>query len=367
MGYSSKMTNLLNIDSALEPLTEDEITAGVIDAMVCSRAFKNLDEIEKRIPFVLELSTRSSSHWEKLITLPSKRYWIKGTQEGVAVFDANLDCGYIRTYRLRNSTLQDPRTRLELDWIELKDEEILYQLLDTPTGRHIFDNWYKHKQQITDLPVEFISGRLSNTSVEKAFLFTKGDGCVVCGGKASCYAATTIGAYSGAIMIQLPVCPEHLAAAKSHPSAFSFLASLFNLSWDWPSVERLEALPDELIPVIHSLAAEELGGKVVSAEKRKKGWHLRVALPSGWHWLLRIKSLADYAYMLFEPGKKDHCYRADSAPHHPEVPFFPMHEHSRPDKSKDKVTPSFLYGHPLLDIKRLKSAGHHYGAYGNQH
>jgi len=362
MDYSSKTANLLNIDSALEPLTEEEITARVIDALVCSRAFKNLEEIEQRIPFVLELCTRSIAHWEKLITLSSKRYWIKGAQEGVAVFDANLDCGYIRTYRLLNSTV-DHRTLLESGWIELKNEEIFYEILDTPTSRHIFDSWYKYKQQITDLPTKLVSGRLKNTSVEKAFICSKGDGCVVCGEKASCYAATTIGNNFAAVMIQLPVCPEHLSAAKSHPSIFSFLAFLFNLSWDWPSVQRLDAIPDELIPVIHSLAAEDLRGEVASTENRENGWHLRVSLPSGWYWLLRIKSFSDYAYMLFEPGKKHHCYRADSAPHHLEVPFFPMHEHSRPDKAKDEISPSFLYGHPLLDIKRLKSAGQHYGAY----
>ncbi|MGY1449740.1 toxin-antitoxin system TumE family protein [Pseudomonas chlororaphis] len=365
MGYSSKMIKLLNIDSALESLTEDEITGRVIDAMVCSHSFKSMDEIEKRIPFVLELSTRNSSHWKKLITLSSKRYWIKETQEGVAVFDANLDCGYIRMYRLRNSNVEQ-RTLIDSGWIELRNEETLYEILDTPTNRHIFDSWYKDKQQVMDLPVELVSGRLKNTGVEKAFIFAKGNGCVVCGEKASCFAATTVGRDLVAVMIQLPVCSEHLADAKSHPSAFSFLASLFNLSWDWPAVQRLEAIPDELIPVIHSLAAEELGGEVTPATKRENGWQLRVSLPSGWYWLLRINSLSDYAYMLFEPGQKKHCYRADSAPHHPEIPFFPMHEHSRPDKAKDEVSPSFLYGHPLLDIKRLKSAGHHYGAYGNK-
>lgn len=364
MSYSSKMIRLLNIDRSLESLTDDEITGGVIDAYVCSTSFKTMDEIEKRIPFVLELSTRSCSHWKKLINASSKRYWIKEAREGVAVFDANIDCGYIRTYRLRDSTL-DQRALIESSWIELKNEETLYEILDTPTNRHIFDSWYEDKQQVMDLPVEFVSGRLKNTAVEKAFIFAKGNGCVVCGEKASCFAATTVGKGLVAVMIQLPVCSEHLSEAKSHPSAFSFLASLFNLSWDWPSVQKMDAIPDELIPVIHSLAAEELGGEVIPAIRRENGWQLQVLLPSGWYWRMRIKSLSDYAYMLFEPGQEKHCYRADSARHHPEVPFFPMHEHSRPDKPKDEVSPSFLYGHPLLDIKRLKSAGQHYGAYGN--
>ncbi|MGY2964235.1 hypothetical protein ACVWZP_005184 [Pseudomonas sp. TE36184] len=49
MSYSSKMIKLLNIDSALECLSEDEITGGVIDAMVCSHSFKSMDNESPRI------------------------------------------------------------------------------------------------------------------------------------------------------------------------------------------------------------------------------------------------------------------------------------------------------------------------------
>lgn len=364
MAYTSKSVQFLNIDSSLEPLTESEVTAQLIETRVCSQTYRNLDEFEKRIPFVLELSTRSKSHWEKLIKLAPRRYWIKETLEGILVFDANQDCGYIRTYRLRAQPRIEQQIFINATWVTLKDEETLYRLLDTPAGQGIFNAWYQHMQRVTELPIEFVTGRLTNTSVEKAFVFTKGDGCAVCGGKATCYAAATMGSVAAAVMVQLPVCPEHLASAKAHPSTFDFLASLFSLSWDWPGLIKLDAIPDNLIPALHALVATELGGTVGSAEKREKGWHLRLHLPSGWEWLLRIKSLTDYAYMLFEPGKKKERYRADSAPDHPDVPFFPIHQHAYPDKKKkDNVTPSFLYGHPLFDIKRLRSAGQEYGAY----
>jgi hypothetical protein len=67
--------------------------------------------------------------------------------------------------------------------------------------------------------------------------------------------------------------------------------------------------------------------------------------------------------MLFDPEGKER-YRADSAPDHPELAFFPDHEHSRPDRPKrDKVAPSFLYGNPTLDLKRLKDIATDMGAY----
>jgi hypothetical protein len=66
--------------------------------------------------------------------------------------------------------------------------------------------------------------------------------------------------------------------------------------------------------------------------------------------------------MLFEPGVKDERYRSDSAPDHPELNFFPVHEHSKPNKKKDTVTPSYLYGHPLFDLKRFKAIGEKFGA-----
>jgi hypothetical protein len=36
--------------------------------------------------------------------------------------------------------------------------------------------------------------------------------------------------------------------------------------------------PDELVPHVHAMVAEELGGIAASAEKREKGWHLRIDL-----------------------------------------------------------------------------------------
>lgn len=353
---------LINIDSSLKPLTEDEITAAVIDARVSSMAFKNFDSIPRRLPFVLELCTSTASSWRKLTEAANRRYWIGSTKEAVLVFHASKDCGCVRTYRLTGgSKSQEPI--LGVNWQPIKDVNTFYGVLDDPAAKQVFEAWVAHQEQVTNLPTIFVNGRLNNTNVEKAFIFSKGDGCVVCGAKATCYAATTQGTQHAALLLQLPVCHAHLLAAKEYPSVFVFLTSLFQLSLDWKELPKLDHIPDAMIPIIHQAIADELNANVGRVEKRTRGWHLWLDLDSKWRWLLRLNSFHDYAYMLFAPNEKSERYRADSAPDHPDLPFFPDHEHDRPGKKAEQIAPSFLYGHPLFDLKRLKKAGMEHGAY----
>ena len=108
---------------------------------------------------------------------------------------------------------------------------------------------------------------MQNTSVDRGMIVSKGDGCVSCGEKAECYAATTFGDTSKAFMLQLPVCRQHLKEARNHPGIFSFFATLFNLQLDWDEVEKLPYIQDELIPLLHLTVAEELNGSVGKYKK----------------------------------------------------------------------------------------------------
>jgi hypothetical protein len=207
-------------------------------------------------------------------------------------------------------------------------------------------------------------GRFKNTVVGQSLIFfASGHGCIVCGAPATAHASTTLGlAGADATFIQLPLCGDHLEAARAEPSVLAFLAKIFAMSFDLPGLIRSDSIPDEIIPVIHQIVASELGGTVGSVENRDNGWNLEIQLAAGWHWIIRVKSLVDYAYMLFNPSEKKAVHRADSAPHHPELPFFPHHEHSKPDRKSDIHSPSFLYGIPLFDLKRLRDISDQYGA-----
>lgn len=354
---------LFNLDSALEPLNESEVSSAIIDARISSLSYKNLDFVEKRLPFLIECSTRNSRYWSMLTESCERIYIFKEDVDAVLIFPQTTDCGCVRTYRLRPARKMDLSKHLERKTSVLQNEEVMYKLIDTEANNHIYKEWLKHNDSVHELPMELVSGRIENTSVERAMIVSKGDGCVSCGGKADCYAATTLGDTSRAFMLQLPVCRTHLEEAKSHPGIFTFFAALFGLQLDWDEIGKLPYIQDELIPIIHLTVAEELGGMVGHSKKTSRGWEVWVELNSGWRWLLRLNTFNDFAYMLFEPGVKDERYRSDSAPDHLELNFFPVHEHSKPNKKKDTVNPSYLYGHPLFDLKRFKAVGKKFGAY----
>lgn len=354
---------LFNLDSALEPLDESEVSSSIIEARISGLSYKNLDFMEKRLPFIIECSTKNKKYWELLVVSCEKIFLSQNSLDAVLVFPQTMDCGCIRTYRLRPAQKTTISEAFEEKTCRLPNEDAMYKLLDTDVHRHVHREWLKHKDSVHELPTELVSGRMKNTSVERAMIVSKGDGCVSCGEKATCYAATTLGDTSQAFMLQLPVCHQHLEEAKNHPSIFSFFAALFSLQLDWSEIEKLPHIQDELIPIIQMVVAEELEGKIGNAKKTSRGWEVWIELSSGWRWLLRLNSFTDFAYMLFEPGVKDERYRSDSAPDHPELNFFPVHEHSNPNKKKDTVAPSYLYGHPLFDLKRFKSVGKDFGAY----
>lgn len=354
--------SLINIDTSLEKLAQHEITAEIMDAYVCAMSFRNFDFLDKRLPFILDLKTSVPSTWDKLVAHAKRKYWLKKPGFGVLVFDANESCGYVRTYRFANPSWPGHPVYLDHSWTQVTDEAILYSMLDTQASKSIFDAWVSYQSKVTELPTEFVNGRHANTTVAKSIVYSRGEGCVGCGMKATAYAATTLGHADAPLLACLPVCEEHLAIAKKHPSVLHFLASVLHHSLDWEGLVKRDSIPDELVPAVHECVAAELKGTLGLREHRRNGWFLTIPLKSGWHWKLRIRSLTDYSYMLHDRMGTQQ-YRADSAPHHPEVPFFPNHEHSRPQTDADVKSPSFLYGHPLLDLKRMKDVGREYGAY----
>jgi hypothetical protein len=356
---------LVNVDSSLNALADHDVTGRIIDAIVSVYSFRNFDEIPKRLPHVLELCTKKEHFWRELIAVAARRYRVRDTGQEVLLFEQSPECGFLRTFRFR----PEPSwalSSLELadghEWVTLANEGVLYDLLDCATAKAVHQAWNDQKTRATDLPAEFVNGRLANTTVGRAVVLSRGEGCVVCGSQASCYAATTMGEIQAPLLIHLPMCPDHLADAKAHPTIFQFVVELLQQSVELPDLTMLPSIPDDLVGLVHRFSALGLGAEVGYAKKGSRGWELSMPLVSGWRWLLRINSFTDYCYLLFEPNQKKPAYKADSAPHHRELKFFPDHEHSRPDRNSDRVAPSFLYGHPLLDIKRLHAVGIEKGA-----
>ncbi|MCK9779839.1 hypothetical protein [Pseudomonas syringae] len=351
--HSQNHWQLFNIDSLIEELKGEVPDGRVLDLYVASLAFKNFDFVKRRLPFVIESVTYNASVWQKLVRAAPLKFHIRDRGEGVLVFAQTDHCGCLRTYRLKNQRVSTCSKIVTEGWVTLPTTQSLYDQIDTPAARSVHDAWHAWMTQTTQEPTALAEGRFENTSVTHSMIFSGTGSCLACKAPAIASARTTLGTTDRGLLIQLPLCAVHMESARQQPSVMRFLEYLFSFSLKLPDVERIEAIPDELIPYIHTLVAEGLNGEVGEAEKRRRGWHLRIKLPGGWHWLLRLNTLMDYAYMLYQPGVSKEVYRADSAPDHPDLLFFPDHEHSKPYKKSDTTTPSFLYGNPLFDLKRL--------------
>lgn len=352
---------LFNIDSMLEETGEHNLPGSTIDLWVSALAFKNFDFVEKRLPFLVECRTWNVFTWLRIIDAAPLKYWIKDVNEGVAVFEANEHCGCIRTYRLGPGNLTNGQ-QWDRKWHAISSESAFYSLLDTPAANSIYSMWHNWVTHTTERATELADGRQRNTAAARSLIFTSITGCAVCSDNAVGYANTTVGwAGKSATLIQLPLCAAHLELAQAEPNVLTYLSKIFSLSIDLP-LSGLDAIPDSLIPMVHHYVASQLGGIVGKSDKRSNGWHLEIALDYGWCWKLRLRSLSDYAYMLFKPGQKKALYRADSARDHPELSFFPYHEHSSPDQKNDAVRNSYLYGMPIFDLKRLRNVSIEFGA-----
>lgn len=346
---------LFNVDSLVNELGDVPLDGETLDLFVAALAFRNFDFAPNRFPYLLESVTRDASTWCKLVQVAASRYWIRGQQEGVLVFPQTAHCGCIRTYRWgagKHALIIDKEG---LDWVTIPNEDILYGALDTPATSSVYQAWHAWMARTTQEPTELAEGRIENTSVSRSLILSGVGTCLACSEPAVGSARTTIGLGSDSgVLVQMPLCPKHMEVARDQPSVMRFLETLFSMSLNLPDLVQREAIPDELISVLHALVAEELGGRIGEATKRRRGWVLLIHLPGGWHWLLRLNTLMDYAYMLFKPGVSKEVYRADSAPDHRDLPFFPDHEHSKPDRKGDVTGPSFLYGNPLFDLRRLR-------------
>ncbi len=229
---------------------------------------------------------------------------------------------------------------------------MLFHKLNGIENTLIFKNWLEHQERINNKPTEFAEGRLSNTSVDQVRIFTRGNGCVICGGYSNHHATTTLSS-ERTTQITLSLCDEHILEVKEYETILSFLGSLFYLNIDLPGLKKFDRLPNELIPSISEVISEQINAKLIEKVEEKNGWKLKFQMEDGWYWILRLRSLYDYAYMLFDQDKKQR-HRIDSADHHPEVPYGPAHQHyNSTNKKKHRIEPSFTYGIPFFDFPLL--------------
>ncbi len=347
------LSPLIGIDSSLKTLPRHEVTALIADAYVVEHSF-NFIKMDRSVPFVISLVTHDEHLWLQLLAACQWPCWMRREGCGVAVFEPDSTCGATRVYQW---TPQEGQRRCyptpqpaDVAWKSVDSEAQLIALLDLQDRPKKYEEWVMHQTKTLAMPTQLADGRMANTTVERSIIMSRGDGCAFCGQPAPGYVGTTI--CDGKLFIQLPACSQHVAESKAAPTVLSLIADLLHAQIDLPALWKFDHIPDGHIAPIVSYLAPRLGEKASEPERRKNGWHTTIARPSGWSWILRLRALHDYAYMLLDT-KWEERYRIDSAPDHPEVPFGPSHQHSKPNSNKDQVTPSFTYGVPLFDIVSL--------------
>lgn len=350
---SFSIAPLIKIDDILNTLTSSEASGLVVDGYVRAQAF-NFLELDRHPAFAIALVTHSYQLWVNILETSDKQYWLQEQGTGLAVFEPTFACGATTIYQWTpgpNLRRQFPSpTPSGHAWQRFQNESQLLDFLVASERPKTYLDWVARQKKVYAEPTVLAEGRLANTTVEKAMIFSRGDGCAFCGSPAPAYAGTTI--CNGKLFLQLPVCTTHLEYAKDAPTILSVLAELLYAEIDLPLLQKYDYIPDEYVSPIINFIAGKLTAVASKPEKRKNGWYAVLSRPSGWSWAIRLRALSDYAYMLLDP-KKNERHRVDSATHHPEVPYGPSHQHSRPNSKKDHVSPSFAYGLPLFDVTLL--------------
>lgn len=353
---------LINIDSSFEALDDNDVTAEVIDTYISTMSLGALD-VERRLEHLLELVTDNDKFWERLSVSSDINFWIKEKHVGIAVFLPNKDCGFTRSYRQRSKGIYQPQLASkqgDKKWKVVQSEKEFLTSINTIESSTVFSHWKKHKLEVNALSTKFAQGRLDNTAVDRVWIVSKGDGCAICGAKATHQARTTLSEI-GTLLLTINLCEKDSIEAQKHPCVLVFFGTLFTLQLDVGDLIKLDYIPEELIGPICELISSHINAEFSKPTKRDNGWHIRFEMKDKWVWVLRLNKLTDYAYILLAPDGKE-MHKIDSADHHKEVPFGPDHQHFYSKRKKKRIEPSFSYGIPMLDFPLLIKSREFYGA-----
>lgn len=350
------------IDDLLSEMHAFDANGADMDLWISALSFKTLDTMPRPQPFVIDVVTYRADVWRRLLADCNRRIWLSRELRGVAVYMPNRDYACVRLYNYFGMQGGQFRRPSENGWEVLPSLDELRRQLDTPALRTRYAQWTAAQEAALSGATAFVEGRQANTLVEQSVVISStGGGCVACGAPATRHASSTIGTDKTAKMLHFPLCEEHFAEAQDHPSVLDFASKLFELDVDLPEMQKLDHVPDDMVEPMRTSLATLFQAGALPAEKRRNGWDLKFTLPSGWYYRLRMRALNDYSYMLFDASGAQR-YRADSARDHPELPYFPDHEHHEPNAA-NILGPSFLYGNPFWDAKRLFDVARSMGAY----
>lgn len=189
-------------------------------------------------------------------------------------------------------------------------------------------------------------GRQKNTTVDKS-IYLHSDTCLACRkNTAVCLNTSTFG-YNSGTMLGINLCETCLREASNASSLIEYITSKLDIQ----SPVKTSAISKyEILKFGINILKEKLNCQEIQINKEKST--ITGRRKSGTKIILRLTSIHDYAYMVFDSNNKQ-IGRFDSANHH-NVDFGPSHFHyDLPNNNK--VEPSYMTGVPLFDITGLKN------------
>lgn len=349
---------ICNIDYFLQRPEVRSLPTNQIDDLVGATAY-TFYESSTIWPEVLTVSTDDADLWLSLAAISRAVVAIPELQRLVAIFDhragypplrrAYFYCccqpGAVPFDVLAGMSRARSYSKKELGWN-----------IRRPEFENTARQWaaaYRQQMAVIDKVAE---GRRCNTAVDNVYVLSSPEGhCFMCGDKVFGFAMSTFGSVEAAAMIAAHLCEKHHALAQEQSSVLKFVLTFLGVDLSFDLEVKDHSLTEPIIELMMDIVRGKTGAKVdpPKYDACKQEYDVKIRFLSGFVMHLRLRSLCNYGYMLFDPNNKQ-LKRVDTAAHHSEkLVYGPAHLHLEPGVCNANVTDSFTYGVPIFDLKLI--------------
>ena len=318
----------------------------------------NALEIPRRFANAFELVTQNPSIWMMTANGAKAVYDLASEKILISEFSPSEDFPFHRLYCYRygpeGAVPKEALASMVSSRPQAASVSELLKRYSDPSDVQRSTAWESELKKALSPSTLVAEGRIQNTTVEKVIvLYRKAAGCVLCGGKAKGFVGSTVG-WPTSILYIANTCEAHQLLAKQFPTILHFVFDLFQIGLDLGAVIKHEAIPENVLVILGQVIERELCAKLINTSVKGTQTTLTFERDSGFHVILRLRTLMNYGYMLDYPDGTPYR-RIDSAPDHPDIPFFPDHLHISPGRDNSNVVSSFTYGFPLLDLPSIEN------------
>ncbi|MBN6742906.1 hypothetical protein JKG47_20915 [Acidithiobacillus sp. MC6.1] len=348
---------MIGIDTTIDAYGLEFTEGEQVDSFFVCFLFNAL-EISRRFASAFEMVTQNPSLWMMAANSADAVYDLANEKTLISEFSPNEDFPFHRLYCYRygqsGAVAKEALASMVSKRVKAASTSELLKRYNDASDAQRSTAWVSELKKALSPSTLVAEGRIQNTTVEKVIvLYRKAAGCVLCGGKAKGFVGSTVG-WPTSILYIANTCETHQTVAKQFPTILHFVFDLFQLGLDIGAVNKCEAIPANVLGILGQVIERELCARLTNTAIKGSQTTLTFERDSGFHVILRLKTLMNYGYMLDYPDGTPYR-RIDSAPDHPDIPFFPDHLHLAPGQDNSNVVSSYTYGYPLLDLPSIKN------------